>query len=328
MFRSSANPVIRIVFAPILLLFYLQHSGAILPILSPVFVVIFLTLMPSKPPTNLLFKLLLILFFVSFILVSLASLLLDSPTGYALFSWSVFFWSYYRSHQNSKDILATLMLMVVIIMTVMSKQMSLPVDALPWLMFQDLMIAIVITSLAFWVFPGDERDIQPDEQSTEAATTHIGLIAFKATAMWLVLAALIGSGSSQAILIAITISSMIKTHLPHEHKTFTQNKLVTTVIGILFTMPVLLLFTVNVPNWVVIGVTIFCGIQLACYAIRRKTTMGIYQLLFTNFTVLTYQIIKHQGTESLSAELMRLVSISLAIFIGAIILNLAKPHFE
>lgn len=41
MFRSAANPVLRLVLAPSILLFYLSAHGAILPILAPIFVVIF-----------------------------------------------------------------------------------------------------------------------------------------------------------------------------------------------------------------------------------------------------------------------------------------------
>lgn len=324
MFRSAANPIIRLVFAPILLLFYLQYNGAALPILAPMFVVIFLTLMPSIPPVSMLLKILLILFFVSFGVVFLAETLIDSPSGFALFCWSLLFWSYYRSHRNPKDILATLTLIVVIIMAIMTKQMSVSISGLPWLMFEGFIIALAVTYLSFLLFPGDEQDILPDDKSNDEAMVHIGLIAFKATAMSLALAMLIGTGTSQSMLIAMTISSMIKTPMPHQHKTFSQNRLVTTTIGILFTVPVMLSFTFNLPTWVVMGIAIFCGIQLACFAIRRQCRLSIYQLLFTNFTVLTYQIIKHQAADSFSAELMRLISIATAIFIGAVILNLAQ----
>lgn len=325
MFRSAANPIIRLVFAPILLLFYLQYQGGDLPILAPMFVVIFLTLMPSKPPLSLLLKVLLMLFFVSFVVVFLGETLLDSPSGFALFCWSLVFWSYYRSHQNPKDILSTLTLIVVIIMAVMSKQMGLSVSVLPWLMFEGLGIAIVVTFLSFVIFPGDQRDILPDQKSDEPVSVHLALIVFKASAMSLVLVALIGTGSPQSMLIAITISSMIKMPIPEQHRTFSHNRLVTTATGILFTVPVMLLFMLDFPNWLVLAASLFCGIQLACYAIRCQCRLSIYQLLFTNFTVLTYQIIKNQGVESLSAELMRLLAIATAIFIGALILNLARP---
>jgi hypothetical protein len=326
MFHSAANPIIRLVFAPILLLFYLQYTGAILPILAPIFVVIFLTIMPAKPPISLLLQLLIILFFISFIVVSLGGLLVDSPVGFALFCWALLFFSYYRSHQNTKDILSTLTLMVVIIMAVMTKQMGIPADGLPWLMFEGLVIAIVVTSLCFLIFPGDEKDILPDDKHAEVTSAALGVILFKATAMGLVIAALIGTATSQSILIAMTISSMIKTPLVSEHQTYKRNKLITTAIGILFTIPAMLLFTFQVSTWVVLGVTLFCGLQLAGYAIRRQCRLSIYQLLFTNFTVLTYQIIKHQGSDSLSAELLRLTSIAIAIFIGALILNVVNTN--
>jgi len=324
MFRSAANPIIRLVVFPVLLLFHLQYSGALMPVLAPIFTVIFLTLMPSKPPLNLLLKLMLVLFFVSFVLVFVGGVLQDTPTGYGLFCWSLFFWSFYRSHNDPKDIFATLTIMVVIIMTVMNFQMGTQVDFLPWLMFKDFFIAMVITYISFLLFPGDEKDILMDETSKEGAETNIGLIVFKASAMCLVMVVLIGVGSSQTMLITLTISSMIMIPIANDHRIYSYNKIITTVIGICFTLPVMFLFMFGVSTWMLIGVTIFCGFQLACYAIRRQCRFSIYQLMFTNFVVLTYQVIKHQGTPSLSAEFLRLLSIAIAILVGALILNLTK----
>ena len=324
MFRSAANPIIRLAVFPVLLLFYLQHSGAPMAILAPIFTVIFLTLMPSKPPLNLLLKLLLVLLFVSFVLVFIGEVLQDTPTGYALFCWSLFFWSYYRCHNDPKDIIATLTLIVVIIMTVMNFQMGAQIDVLPWLMFKDFVIAIVVTYISFLLFPGDQKDILMDETSKEGAQTNIGLIMFKATAMCLVMVVLIGIGSTQTMLITITISSMIMIPIADDHRTYSQNKIITTVLGICFTLPVMFLFMFGVSTWMLIGVTVFCGFQLACYAIRSQCRSSIYQLMFTNFVVLTYQVIKHQGTASLSAEFLRLLSIAIAILVGALILNLTK----
>ncbi|QYJ84591.1 DUF2955 domain-containing protein [Shewanella mesophila] len=324
MFRSPANSIIRLVLFPVILLFYQQFHGIAMPILSPIFVVIFLTIMPSKPPLNMLLKLFLVLMFVSFGVVFLGGLLIDSPTGYALFCWSMLFWCFYRSHHDPKDLISTLVCLVVIIMTVLSKQFGVPIDMLPWLMFKAFAVALIITYLSFVLFPGDEQDILPDEVSNEGAETHIGLIIFKATAMSLVLIALMGTGSAQSILIAITISSMIKIPNPDDHRTFSQTKIVTTAVGILFTLPLLLLYTFGVATWVLLGVTIVLGLQLASFAIKRQCRLSIYQLLFTNFIVLTYQVIKHQGGESLSAEFMRLVYIVISVLIGALILNLTK----
>ncbi|MDV5169372.1 DUF2955 domain-containing protein [Photobacterium rosenbergii] len=324
MFHSAANPVIRLVFVPILLLFYLQYQGAALPFIAPIFVVIFLTLMPSRPPLNMMLKLLLILVFVSFGVVTLGRLLLDSPTGFIMYSWSLLFWSYYRSHHNPKDIVSTLVLIVVLIMVVMSKQMGLPLNGLPWLLFSSFILALVATYLGFWLFPGDEKDILPDEASLEGAEKHVGLIAFKATAMVIVLMALISADSSQSLLIAITFGSMIKPPSYRDNQTFGYYRLVTTTVGILFTIPCMLLVTAGVPSFVVLGVTLFCGLQLAAFAIRRQTHLTIYQLLFTNFTVLTYQIISNPGSDSFSAQMMRLVSIATAILLGTLVLNLVR----
>jgi len=324
MFRSPANPVIRLVFAPILLLFYQLYSGVPLPMLAPVFVVIFLTIMPSRPPLNLLLIVLVTLLFICFGIVALGKALVDSPSGFALFCWSILFWSYYRSHRNPKDILSSLSLVVIIIMVVMTKQMGLSTSGLPWLMFNKFIIAIVVTYFAFLLFPGEQKDILPAESTDKAPEHHLGLIAFKATALCLVLVALMGIGSSQTMLIAITIGNMIRSPLVSDHQTFGRNRLVTTAVGILFTLPCMLLVVFGVSHWLLLGVSLFCGLQLACYGIRRACRMDVYQLLFNNFTILTYQVISHQGADSFSAQFMRLISISIAVLIAVLLLNLTS----
>ncbi|MCL1141194.1 DUF2955 domain-containing protein [Shewanella gaetbuli] len=326
MFHSHANPIIRLVFAPILLLFYLQYSGAPMPILGPIFVVILLTLMPSRPPFNMMVKILLSLFFISFGLVILGNLLINTPTGYSLFLFAILFWSYYRSHHDPKDILSTLTLIVVIVMTVMAKQLNASIDGLPYIMFEEFLIAIIVTMLSFVLFPGEEKDILPDEENNDTYEVDVKLVLLKAVAMWVVIMALIGIGGSQVMLIAITISNLIKIPNREGHKEFKYNRLVTTSIGILFTLPVMFLYSFGVPTWVLLGFTLFFGIQLACYAIRRQCRFSLYQLMFTNFTVLTYQIIKHEGILSLPAELMRLVSIVIAILVGGLIINLLSSE--
>lgn len=230
MFHSSANPIIRLVFTPILLLFYLQYSGAPTPFIAPIFVVIFLTLMPSKPPFNMMLKLLVILSLLSFGIVTLAGALMSSPpSGFLLFTWSLLCWSYYRSHRDPKDIVSTLTLIVVLIIVVTSLQMGLPLEGLPWVLFTSFIVALVATYISFWLFPGgDEKDIQPDQTTLDGANEHIGLIVFKATALCVVLYALISSGSSQTLLIAITFGSMIKHPINQDSHSFGRYRIITT----------------------------------------------------------------------------------------------------
>ncbi len=321
MFHSHVNPIVKIVFTPILLLFYLKYAGHPMPILAPIFVVILLTTLPSKPPMDVVFKMVLVLLFVSFVVVFFAQMLSGTPTGYALFVWGMITWSYHRSHQDPQDILSTLILIVVIIATVVSKQMGFSIDGVPVVIFQAFICAFIAIFVAHFLFPGDQQDIAADEPA-KGEETHLSVAILKSTAMCLVMAALIGIGSSQTMLIVITISSMLKLPLLNHHKDYVYQRLITTATGILFTLPTMFLWGFGAPEWVVMGVSLFLGIQLACYAIRRNAHSTIYQLLFTNFAVITYQIIKTSGADSFVSGFMRLISISIAIFIGALILKL------
>ncbi|HAT8508009.1 TPA: DUF2955 domain-containing protein [Vibrio vulnificus] len=324
MFRSAANPVLRLVLAPSILLFYLSAHGAILPILAPIFVVIFLTIMPSKPPVDMLIKLLAVMVFVSLGVVLLGEQLIDSPTGYGLYCWALLFWSFYRSHENTKDILATFVLLVVIMMSVINLQFGISSFGLPALMLEASVIALIVTYFSFLLFPGDEKEIKTDEEDPKGANSHLGLIFFKSIAMALVMVALIASGSSQSILIGITISSMIRVPFSDDHRLFSRNRITTTAIGILFTLPMVLLSIVGWPTWALFGATLFLGLQLACFAMRQRCRMSIYQLLFTNFFVLVSQVLNYQGDDPFSSHLTRLISIATAILIGYLILNLTQ----
>ncbi|MGR5250829.1 DUF2955 domain-containing protein [Vibrio astriarenae] len=326
MFRSAANPIIRLVFLPIALLFYLQSSGAVLPVLSPIFIVMFMTIMPSRPPMSVILKVIAAMLFISFGIVLFGSVLVDSPTGFLLYCWLLLFWGYSRSHRDPKDIIATLTLVVVVVMVVFSKQMTLPMSDLPILLFEKLVVAMIVTYLGFWLFPGDDQDILPEQGVPQADETQYDVfsVALKATALTVVLMVLIGLGATQTMLIAITISNMIKSPTHRDHKTFSHNKLITTAVGVLFTLPAMLLVTAGAPNFVVFGISLFCGLQLASFAIRRQTSLSIYQLLFVNFTSLTYKIISHPGYDSFSAQAMRFISIAIAILIGALILGFVQ----
>lgn len=199
------------------------------------------------------------------------------------------------------------------------------IAGLPLIIFQAFALALVVTFVMHILLPGDLQDIKRDEPA-QGIESHLRVAMLKATAMCLVLVALIGIGSSQTMLIAITVSSMLKLPLIDHQKDYVYQRLITTATGILFTIPTMLLCGFGAPEWVVMGVSLFLGIQLACYAIRRDVHAAIYQLLLTNFVVLTYQAIKNVGLDSFSSGIMRLASISIAIFIGALILRLIRPR--
>ncbi|ENM5922268.1 DUF2955 domain-containing protein [Vibrio mimicus] len=322
MFHSAANPIIRLVFAPTLLLFYLTVQGAFMPVLAPMFVVIFLTIMSSRPPLSMMLKLLVVLLLVGVGIIAVGEVLIDSPTGFGLFCWVALFWSFYRSHKDPKDIFATFLLLFVVITSVINLQFGVSISSLPLVLLETFVTALAVTYISFLLFPGDEKDILPDEQDMQGAELHFGLIAFKTTILFVSLMALIGTGSSQTLLIVITIGSMIKIPISRDQRIFRNNRLISTTVGILSTIPIMLVHTGGFPMWATLGITCFLGLQLACYAIRKQCRRSIYQLLFINFIVLVSQIISYLGSEALMAELTRLASILVAIIIATVILNL------
>lgn len=325
MFHSTANPIIRLVIAPTLLLFYQIAQGAVLPVLAPLFVVIFLTIMPMRPPVSMMAKLFVLIAVTSLGVLLVGQVLVDSPTGFGLFCWLALFWSFYRSHNDPKDMLATFLLLFIVITFTVNLQFHIAVTYLPWLILETFLIAIAVTYASFILFPGDEKEVLPDEQDMDGAQTHIGLILFKATTVLIAMYLLVGTGSSQTLLIAITLGSMIKIPISRDQRIFRNNRLVATLVGILATLPIMIAHSIlMMPTWAVFGVSCFMGLQLASFAIRRQCRLSVYQLLFTNFIVLLNQLLNYQGSEPLNAEFMRFVSIAIAIVIATVILNLTR----
>ncbi|MBY6196387.1 DUF2955 domain-containing protein [Vibrio hangzhouensis] len=331
MFRSAANPVLRLVFAPTFLLFYLIHQGEFLPFLAPMFVVIFLTIMPSKPPLYMLLKLLAVVVVISIGVALFGGVFMDSPVGIVLFCWLGIFWSFYRSHNNPKDMLGTYLLLFVIIIFIVNRQFNISVSIMPWLTLKTFLIAILATHVIFMLFPGDEQDIKADEKAMSGAKTRLGLIAFKATILMIVMYLLTSTKSSQSLLIAITLGSMIKIPISRDQRIFRNNRLIATLVGIFATLPIMVAqYFLVVSEWMLIGLSFFMGLQMARFAIRRESTLSVYQLMFTNFIVLLNQIVTYHGNQPFSVEMTRLASISIAILFGTIILNLIQhsstPH--
>lgn len=295
-----------------------------MPMIAPIFLVVFLSLMPSVPPFKMLLNVAVMLIVVSYSLIFIGELLIDSPTGYALYTWLILFAGAYRSHQNPKDILATLTVMIIVMMVTLQKQFHVDSIGFPLVLIAGVSIAVAVLYLSYYLFPGVDESFSKNNDVSATPTLNIKIIVLKATSIYLLLTALIGLGSAQTMLIAITFTNLIR--LPHidGHRDFIQRRIVTTFVGILFSVPVLLSFIFGAPLLVVLGLSLFCGIQLVCYAMRRNCDTAFIQLLMTNFIMLIYQIISHNNADSLSAELLRLTSITLAIVAGTIILNLTK----
>ncbi|MCG9578457.1 DUF2955 domain-containing protein [Vibrio tubiashii] len=308
-----------------MLLFYLISQGEFLPVLAPMFVVIFLTIMPSKPPLDMLLRLLVVIMVISLGVILVGEVLVESPTGFGLFCWLGLYWSFYRSHNDPKDMLATFLLLFVIITFIVNLQFDVSVSNLPWLVLKTFLTALIVTYASFILFPGDGKDIFADEQGMDGAQTHHGLVVFKTTMVMIVMYVLVATGSSQTLLIAITLGSMIKIPVSRDQRIFRNHRLIATMVGILATLPVMAAQNIlAMPHWALVGVSCFMGLQLGCFALRKRCPMSVYQLIFMNFIVLLNQILPYQGSEAMGAELIRLASISIAILLATVILNLTQ----
>ncbi|MCR9662917.1 multidrug DMT transporter permease, partial [Vibrio parahaemolyticus] len=228
-------------------------------------------------------------------------------------------------YNNPKDMLGTYLLLFTIIIFIVNRQFNISVSIMPWLTLKTFLITILVTYVSFMLFPGDEQDIKADEKAMSGAKTHLGLIAFKSTILMIVMYLLISTESSQSLLIAITVGSMIKIPISRDQRIFRNNRLIATLVGILATLPIMVAqYFFVVSQWMLIGISCFMGLQMARFAIWRKCKLSVYQLMFTNFIVLLNQIFTYHGNQPFSVEITRFASISIAILFATIILNFAQ----
>ncbi|WP_448211761.1 multidrug DMT transporter permease [Colwellia sp. MEBiC06753] len=328
MFHSNANGVIRLVFTPLLVLFGLHYYQVPLPIVAPIFIIIFLTTTPTKPPISLLVKIFFILAIVSTFLTGAIQLLRSSVLGLAIFTWLIFFISFSRSHSKPDDIAATLLIIIMVAATVLQQQYLLPLNNLSWMLMVHAGLALASVIISYWLFPGADLITKPKHPLLSQLSVGKSTVVLKTTVMFLVLEVLVLLDNEQSLLIAVTLGSLLKVPNVQGHHTFSKHKLLTTIVGMLFTIPVLLVSLANLPLWLIYGISLFCALQLVCFAIRMDSRLLIYQLLLTNFIILINDIIQSHGAESLFIELLRLSSIIVAIIIGATVVNLTEETVE
>ena len=317
---NAVNPLLRIAVGPTLLLVLQLQLGAPLAMLAPVFLVLLLT-MPVQPPLSLMLKILAVVLLASFFQAFLGQLLERTGPGYWLLLWAVLLWSLSHLHDNAKDLVALLTMITALIVTVVHKQYGQPASGLPLLLGLNFLAAMVAYWLCLLLFPGDQAGIQADAAPDDQEPHQFGHLLVKASAVFLVVWALVGLQNSQSLLIGVTLASVLKDSNPLAGRHNAKQRLVTTAVGILHVLPVLALFLLEAPLWVTAVAAVACALQLASFTISRGCTYTEYQLLFTTYVMLLYQILNPSTAAAFEATLLRLATVLIAVVIGLLVLS-------
>ncbi|ABL99208.1 DUF2955 domain-containing protein [Shewanella amazonensis] len=320
-FSSRANPILRIAVAALVPLFVLHYLENPLPMLVSVFAVIMLTLMPGRPSLQVLSKLSMVVVAAAMVQHAAGILLSGTGTGSWMFLFAVLFYSLSRIHLNPKDIVGTMMMILGIMVTILHWQFATTVSDLPLVLAANFVGAIVMVYLVFWLFPGEELGAEADT-AWEVTPSHWLKIVVKSLFLLLVIFLLIDSDNSQSLLIAITLANLIKDPNPMAGTHNGRQRLWTTAVGVLLTLPLLLAFWLDMHWWLLMLFAIALALWGSATALEHRVSMAEYQLLMSSFVMLVYQVISHDGTSSLTSSLTRFGAVVLAVLLGVMMLGM------
>lgn len=318
---AAANPLLRVAVGTLVPLFLLQYFEVPLPMLVSVFTVVMLTLMPGKPSVSVLLQLTAVVVVAALVQSAAGNLLGGTGTGTWLFLFAVLFYSLSRIHLNPKDVVGLMMMILGIVVTVLHFQYAMTLANLPWLLALAFISAIGVIYLMFWLFPGGELEVSADI-SWEVTPSHWLKVLAKALFIMLIIFLLMDADSSQALLIVITLTSLIKDPNPLAGSHNARQRLWTTWLAVVYSLPLLIVFWLDMAWWLQMLLAVALALWLGAAATARKVSMAEYQLLMSGFVMLVYQVISHQGAASLTSSLMRLGSVIVAVLLGMLLLSL------
>lgn len=101
-----------------------------------------------------------------------------------------------------------------------------------------------------------------------------------------------------------------------------RQRLWTTAVGVLLTLPLLLAFWLDMHWWLLMLFAIALALWGSATALEHRVSMAEYQLLMSSFVMLVYQVISHDGTSSLTSSLTRFGAVVLAVLLGVMMLGM------
>ncbi|EML0381239.1 DUF2955 domain-containing protein [Vibrio vulnificus] len=326
MFRSAANPLLRVAMFPVLLLFWQYVFGTDLPLLAPAMCVVFLTTTHEPPPLAMILVMGGILFITAWVQAFVSNLLIDYPQVYYLFLFGVFYWCMERTKKNSQDVLAILLIVSTAMIAVFTQQKGIDVEQIPFALLANIFIAGFVAYLAYFLFPGGEpmaANVQ-GRTSTIRYTLDWQTMA-KTVLIMAVLVTTIRMDLEQSTIITIIVALVLKDPDPIVGHDYGIRRLITTYASVLYAIPPLVvsLFQVNLVGSM--GAAIVSALFMGIHAIERKASFNSIQLLYSSYVVLVFYGITSTSISAIADDLVRFASVMLAVLLGIMSLIVLHP---
>ncbi|EMK3378086.1 DUF2955 domain-containing protein [Vibrio vulnificus] len=326
MYRSAANPLIRVALFPILLLFWQYVFGTDLPLLAPAMCVVFLTTTHEPPPPVMILVMGGILFATAWMQAFVSNLLIDYPHVYYLFLFGVFYWCMERTKKNTQDVLAILLVVSTAMIAVFTQQKGIDVEQIPFALLANIFIAGFVAYLAYFLFPGGEPMAANVQGRTSTIRYTLDWQTMAKTALIMaVLVTTIRMDLEQSTIITIIVALVLKDPDPIVGHDYGIRRLITTYASVLYAIPPLVvsLFQVNLVGSM--GAAIVSALFMGIHAIERKACFNSIQLMYSSYVVLVFYGITSTSISAIADDLVRFASVMLAVLLGIMSLIILHP---
>ncbi|EIV8490929.1 DUF2955 domain-containing protein [Vibrio vulnificus] len=326
MYRSAANPLIRVALFPILLLFWQYVFGTDLPLIAPAMCVVFLTTTHEPPPPMMILIMGGILFATAWMQAFVSNLLIDYSHVYYLFLFGIFYWCMERTKENAQDVLAILLIVSTAMIAVFTQQKGINVEQIPLAILANIFIAGFVAYLAYFLFPGGD----PMAANAQGRTSTI-----RYTLDWhtvaktvLIMAVLITSirmDMEQSTIITLIVALVLKDPDPIVGHDYGIRRLLATYASVLYAIPPLVvsLFQVNLVGS--LGAAMVSALFMGIHAMEKKASFNSIQLLYSSYVVLVFYGITSTSISAIADDLVRFASVLFAVLLGIVGLIILYP---
>ncbi|HFQ4803413.1 TPA: DUF2955 domain-containing protein [Vibrio vulnificus] len=317
MFRSAANPLLRVAMFPVLLLFWQYVFGTDLPLLAPAMCVVFLTTTHEPPPLAMILVMGGILFITAWVQAFVSNLLIDYPQVYYLFLFGVFYWCMERTKKNSQDVLAILLIVSTAMIAVFTQQKGIDVEQIPFALLANIFIAGFTAYLAYFIFPGGEPLAEnAAARSSSMKYTLDWQTLMKTIIIMVVLVFTIRLDLEQSTIITIIVALVLKDPDPIVGRDYGVRRLITTYASVLYAVPPLIVSLFQVDLVGSLGAALVSSLFMGIHAMEKKASFNSIQLMYSSYVVLVFYGITSTSISAISDDLVRFASVMFAVLLG------------
>lgn len=326
MYRSAANPLIRVALFPVLLLFWQYIFGTDLPLLAPAMCAVFLTTTHEPPPLAMVFIMGGILFITAWFQALMNSLLVDYPHVYYLFLFGVFYWCMERTRKDAQDVLAILLIVSTVMIAVFTQQKGISVEQIPLALLKNIFIAGFTAYLAYFIFPAGEplaKNVTPPSSAMKYHFDWQTMV--KTLIIMIVMVSSIGLDLEQSTIITIIVALVIKDPDPLIGKDYGLRRLLTTYASVLYAIPPLIMSLLQVNLVGTLGVALVSSLFMGIHAVAKQASYNSIQLLYSSYVVLVFYGITSTSINAITDDLVRFSSVFAAVLLGIMSLIILHP---